>query len=180
MIKYKNHRTGKQYQKLIDEDDLKPNNTEEFWKKDQMNKQMKMLKKVGVNPKKLTKDSRVFKVFENVDCFTDYLEDAILKKEYRTLKYELSHNSTLTFVVYAALRIKDDLKEKQKRENGNNDNKKNGNNDNKKNGNNDNQKKTVKKIKTPNKSQQVVLIMHKIQNLREKYEKKQENGLNDI
>ena len=169
MIKYTNYRNGKQYQKLIDEDDLKPSNTQKFWKKNQMIKQLKMLQKVGVNPKKLTKDSRVFKVFENVDCFTNYLEDAILEKEYQVLKYELANNSTLTFVVYSALRIKDDLKEKRKREH----------ND-KENGNNDNEKKTVKKNKSPNKSQQIVMIMHKIKTLREKYEKKQENGLNDI
>ena len=109
-----------------------------------MKKQRKMLNKLNlsnVNNNKLTKDSKIFLVFDGIDDWTDFLKDAIVNKQEYVLKGELESNSHLTFIMFCALRIMDDLKEKAKKNN-------------------------KEKPKKPDKAKQIELIMNKIRSWR--------------
>ena len=87
---------------------------EKHWIPSKMKEQKQMLEQLGLNGDKLTRNAAVFLVFDGITEWNQYLENAITEKDEYVLRGELSSNVSLRVIVFAALRIMDDLKQKAK------------------------------------------------------------------
>ena len=108
--KYGNFRKPEQFQQL---NVTRKNET--HWIPSKMKEQKEMLERLGLNGDKLTRNAAVFLVFEGMTQWNEYLENAIEQKDEYVLRGELSSNVSLRVIVFAALRIMDDLKRKAKK-----------------------------------------------------------------
>lgn len=116
--KFQNALKTKKYNELKGDKNRKnrlyPYNTK-YWKPKKMERMRKMMKKFGFSSEKLSKDSRIILVFgEDIDKYIDYVEEAILNRDLDQLEAELLSNGDLTFVIWGALKMGQELEEIEK------------------------------------------------------------------